>query len=219
MEQSDRQMMALLEVQNRRMRTQNLLLIAGVALLLILLLLLAVTVTAVTPRLEKTLEEVEALTASMTAISEQLEDPQLVANFKLAVENIQAVAGNLDNISEQFVGMDLAGKLEDLSKGIQETGEMLTYHGVMLQVAEAVLTYQDKKVELTRNELRILKTLMENKEKVVSRDTLMTKLWESDCFVDENTLSVNVNRLRRKLADAGLEDFILTKKGIGYRLK
>ena len=99
MEQSDRQMMALLEVQNRRMRTQNLLLIAGVALLLILLLLLAVTVTAVTPRLEKTLEEVEALTASMTAISEQLEDPQLVANFKLAVENIQAVAGNLDNIS------------------------------------------------------------------------------------------------------------------------
>ena len=95
-----------------------------------------------------------------------------------------------------------------------ETGEMLTYHGVMLQVAEAVLTYQDKKVELTRNELRILKTLMENKEKVVSRDTLMTKLWESDCFVDENTLSVNVNRLRRKLADAGLEDFILTKKGI-----
>lgn len=100
-----------------------------------------------------------------------------------------------------------------------ETGEMLTYNGVMLQVAEAVLTYQDKKVELTRNELRILKTLMENKEKVVSRDTLMTKLWESDCFVDENTLSVNVNRLRRKLADAGLEDFILTKKGIGYRLK
>ena len=96
---------------------------------------------------------------------------------------------------------------------------MLTYHGAMLQVAEATLTYQDKKVELTRNELRILKTLMENKEKVVSRDTLMTKLWESDCFVDENTLSVNVNRLRKKLADAGLEDFILTKKGIGYRLK
>ena len=100
-----------------------------------------------------------------------------------------------------------------------ETGEMLTYNGVILQVAEAALTYQDKKVELTKNELRSLKTLMENKEKVVSRDTLMTKLWESDCFVDENTLSVNVNRLRKKLADAGLEDFILTKKGIGYRLK
>ena len=100
-----------------------------------------------------------------------------------------------------------------------ETGEVLTYHGVMLQVAEAVLTYQDKKVELTRNELRILKTLMENKEKVVSRDTLMTKLWESDCFVDENTLTVNVNRLRKKLEAAGLHAFITTKFGLGYLIE
>ena len=60
--------------------------------------------------------------------------------------------------------------------------------------------------------------LMENKEKVVSRETLMTKLWESDNYVDENTLSVNVNRLRKKLEALGLEEFILTKKGIGYRL-
>ena len=97
-----------------------------------------------------------------------------------------------------------------------EGGEMLTYHGVMLQVAEAVLTYQDKKVELTRNELRILKTLMENKEKVVSRDTLMTKLWESDSFVDDNTLTVNITRLRKKLEAAGLVDFIITRKGLGY---
>ena len=59
---------------------------------------------------------------------------------------------------------------------------------------------------------------MENKEKVVSRDALMTKLWESDSYVDENTLSVNVNRLRRKLDGVGLNDFIRTKKGIGYRL-
>ena len=59
---------------------------------------------------------------------------------------------------------------------------------------------------------------MENKEKVVSRDTLMTKLWESDSFVDENTLSVNVNRLRKKLDGIGLSDFIMTKKGIGYRI-
>lgn len=59
---------------------------------------------------------------------------------------------------------------------------------------------------------------MENKEKVVSRDTLMTKLWESDDYVDENTLSVNVNRLRKKLESIGIEEFIITKKGIGYRL-
>ena len=69
-----------------------------------------------------------------------------------------------------------------------------------------------------KNEFRILEILMENKEKVVSRETLMTKLWESDNYVDENTLSVNVNRLRKKLEGLGLEEFILTKKGIGYRL-
>ena len=77
---------------------------------------------------------------------------------------------------------------------------------------------QQEKIELTKNDLRILQVLMENKDKVVSRDTLMMKLWESDSYVDENTLSVNVNRLRKKLEALGLEDFILTKKGIGYRI-
>ena len=61
-------------------------------------------------------------------------------------------------------------------------------------------------------------TLIVNKEEIVTRDTLMTKLWESDSYVDENTLSVNVNRLRKKLAEIGLENFIITKKGIGYRI-
>ena len=78
--------------------------------------------------------------------------------------------------------------------------------------------YEEQKVELTKNELRILQTLFENKERIVSRDALMTKLWENDEYVDENTLSVNVNRLRKKLATIGLEDFIVTKKGIGYRI-
>lgn len=73
-------------------------------------------------------------------------------------------------------------------------------------------------MELTKNELRILQVLMENKDKVVTRDVLMTKLWESDSYVDENTLSVNINRLRKKLSAVGLSDFIFTKKGIGYRL-
>ena len=88
----------------------------------------------------------------------------------------------------------------------------------MLNLTEATLTYQQEKIELTKNDLRILQVLMENKDKVVSRDTLMMKLWESDSYVDENTLSVNVNRLRKKLEALGLEDFILTKKGIGYRI-
>lgn len=95
---------------------------------------------------------------------------------------------------------------------------VLEHMGAMLNLTEATLTYGGEKLELTRNELRILQVLMENKEKVVARDTLMTRLWESDSYVDENTLSVNVNRLRRKLEGVGLVDFIQTKKSIGYRI-
>lgn len=98
------------------------------------------------------------------------------------------------------------------------TGSMLEHKGAILNLNETTLTYQEQKIELTKNEFRILEILMENKEKVVSRETQMTKLWESDNYVDENTLSVNVNRLRKKLEALGLEEFILTKKGIGYRL-
>lgn len=65
---------------------------------------------------------------------------------------------------------------------------------------------------------KLCRPLLVNKEEIVTRDTLMTKLWESDSYVDENTLSVNVNRLRKKLAEIGLENFIITKKGIGYRI-
>lgn len=98
------------------------------------------------------------------------------------------------------------------------TSSILEHKGVMLNITEATLTYQEEKIELTKNDLKILQVLMENKEKVVSRDMLMTKLWESDDYVDENTLSVNVNRLRKKLESIGIEEFIITKKGIGYRL-
>ena len=98
------------------------------------------------------------------------------------------------------------------------TGSMLEHKGAILNLNETTLTYQEQKIEFTKHEFRILEILMENKEKVVSRETLMTRLWESDNYVDENTLSVNVNRLRKKLEALGLEEFILTKKGIGYRL-
>ena len=74
-------------------------------------------------------------------------------------------------------------------------------------------------MELTRNELKILQLLMENKGKTVSREALMTRLWESDEFVDENTLSVNVTRLRKKLAGVGLSELIRTKKGVGYEVE
>ena len=93
---------------------------------------------------------------------------------------------------------------------------VLEHKGAILNLNDTTLLYQDSKIELTKNEFRILQTLLENKGKVVSRDTLMTKLWQIDCYVEENTLTVNVTRLRRKLESAGLTDFIKTKIGYGY---
>jgi len=95
---------------------------------------------------------------------------------------------------------------------------VLEHKGAILKLAEATLVYQDKKIELTKNELKILEILMKNKKEIVKRDTLMVRLWENDSYVDENTLSVNINRLRKKLETIGLSEFILTKKGIGYRI-
>ena len=78
------------------------------------------------------------------------------------------------------------------------------------------LDYNGQRIDLTKNDYRILQTLLENKGKIVSRETLMTRLWETDCYVDENTLTINVSRLRKRLDAAGLEHFITTKKGMGY---
>ena len=81
---------------------------------------------------------------------------------------------------------------------------MLEHNGAVLNLNDTTLDYNGNHVELTKNEFRILQTLLENKGKIVSRDTLMTKLWQMDCYVEENTLTVNVNRLRKKLSSAGL---------------
>ena len=93
---------------------------------------------------------------------------------------------------------------------------VLEHKGAVLNLNDNTLTYQNKNIDLTKNEYRILLTLLKNKGKVVSREELMERLWETDSFVDENTLTVNVNRLRKKLDIAGLYDFIKTKFGVGY---
>ena len=88
----------------------------------------------------------------------------------------------------------------------------------MLNLTEGKAYYKGSQVELTRNELKILQMLMENRPGVVSRDDLMTRLWESDAFVDENTLAVNVARLRKKLSSIGADGMIQTRKGMGYSI-
>ena len=100
----------------------------------------------------------------------------------------------------------------DFSKGVP----VLEHMGALLNTVDNTLVYEDEKINLTKNEYRILLTLMQDKGKVVSREKLMQILWETDSFVDENTLTVNVGRLRKKLEAAGLQDFITTKFGVGY---
>ena len=96
---------------------------------------------------------------------------------------------------------------------------VLEHRGVILDMGENTIVYNGKRIELTKNEYRILLTLMQNKNSVTSREKLMEALWQTDCFVDENTLSVNVGRLRKKLEAEGLDDFITTKFGEGYIIK
>lgn len=99
---------------------------------------------------------------------------------------------------------------------MQETSPVLEHQGAVLHLNDNTLEYNGTTIELTKNEFRILQTLMEHKGKIVSRDTLMLRLWQEDCYVEENTLTVNVTRLRKKLAETGLTDFIRTKVGSGY---
>lgn len=96
---------------------------------------------------------------------------------------------------------------------------LLEHHGAILNIGDGTLTYMGETIPLSKNEYRILLTLMQNKGKVVSREKLMEALWATDSFVDENTLSVNVNRLRKRLDAVGLTEFITTQHGVGYIVK
>lgn len=93
---------------------------------------------------------------------------------------------------------------------------LLEQKGVVLNLNDTCVTYKGKKIELTKNDFKIMQILMENSGEIVSRNKIMTRLWESDSFIDDNTLTVNVARLRRKLEEIGIYDFITTKKGLGY---
>lgn len=96
---------------------------------------------------------------------------------------------------------------------------LMEYHGCILNLSDATVTFKDQKAELTKNEFKILQCLLESAGKIVTRDEIITRLWESDAFIDENTLTVNVARLRKKLSQIGLEQAVVTKKGIGYMVE
>lgn len=93
---------------------------------------------------------------------------------------------------------------------------LIEHKGMIFNSSDGMITYEGKRIELTKNEMRILQELLENKGKIVTRDRLMERLWESDSFIDDNTLTVNIARLRKKLEETGIKDMIKTRKGIGY---
>ncbi len=126
--------------------------------------------------------------------------------------------GGDDFIAKPFDLTVLVAKIRALLRRAYDfTGsDVIEHKGVQLSLSDACLVYNGEKIELTKNEFRILQTLMESIGKIVSRETLMSRLWETDCYIDENTLSVNVSRIRRKLENVGLHNFIRTKSGLGY---
>lgn len=124
-----------------------------------------------------------------------------------------------DFIAKPFDGEVLISKIQALlrrSYDFSADMPLLECRGAFLNTGDGTLVYGGESIPLTKNEYRILLCLMENRGKVVSRERLMERLWKTETFIDENTLTVNVARLRRKLAEAGLRDFIATKVGVGY---
>lgn len=127
-----------------------------------------------------------------------------------------------DFIAKPFDQSVLMAKLQAMLRRTYDFAasvSILEHRGALLNMDDNTLVYQEEKITLSKNEFRILLILMKNKGKVVSREKLMEQLWETDSFVDENTLSVNVNRLRKRLEAAGLEAFITTKFGVGYLIE
>ena len=130
--------------------------------------------------------------------------------------------GGDDFISKPFDLAVLTAKVQALLRRTYEFSREqpdLSLGGGVLRLNEGVFVKGDTRLELTRNEFRILEMLLENRGRIVSRDALMERLWSTDSFVDENTLSVNVNRLRKKLESVGLTDTIRTRKGEGYLIE
>lgn len=138
----------------------------------------------------------------------------------LIVEDDEAIAGEVSRIIESW---GLTPRcVRDFRAVLRRTYDLgdrvpvIERGGAVLNLNDETVTHDGQKVQLTRNEFRILQTLMESRGKVVSRETLMTRLWEYDLYIEENTLTVNMTRLRKKLSGIGLTDFITTRVGSGY---
>lgn len=129
--------------------------------------------------------------------------------------------GGDDFIAKPFDLEVLSAKVQAVLRrcySFQRQLALLEYKDVVVSLADMSLSHRGKSLKLSKNEFRILQILFENGGDVVSRESIMKRLWEDECFVDDNTLTVNINRLRKRLEEADLKDFIVTRKGVGYQL-
>ena len=143
-----------------------------------------------------------------------------------AYDNINLVTainhGGDDFLPKPFEIQVLVAKIKALLRRTYEFEEkesVLEYENVKLNTDNMTVSYNEKMESLSKNEFMILEILMENINKVISRDRIMDKIWNTNSFIDDNTLTVNITRLRRKLENLGIEDFIKTKKGVGYMIQ
>ena len=145
---------------------------------------------------------------------------------------LSSVADNMNIVMAMNMGADdfinkpfdltvLTAKLRAILRrtySFNKTQNVLNYQSLTLDLLKGVISYHENSIELTKTELKIMQILFEHAGQIVSRDTIMEALWQSEAFVDDNTLSVNINRLRKKLDAFSLPQLIHTKKGIGYQL-
>lgn len=127
--------------------------------------------------------------------------------------------GGDDFIAKPFDINIVVAKVQALLRRTYSFGgqmNIIEHNGAVLNLNDNTMEYKNSKIELTKNEFKIIQILLENIGKVISRDAIMERLWESDSYIDDNTLTVNVTRLRKRLGDIELFDFVKTKKGLGY---
>jgi len=149
---------------------------------------------------------------------------------KVPIVFLSSASDNMNIVMAMNMGADdfipkpvdpsvLVAKIQAVMRRCYEMAQpapILSHAGLVLDLGDSTVSFEGKTLELTKNEFRILQTLLENKGTIVSRDALMLKLWQVDSYVEENTLTVNVTRLRKKLAELGVSDMIKTRVGSGY---
>lgn len=125
-----------------------------------------------------------------------------------------------DFISKPYNAQVLIARIQKILKRTYEAqvNSVLIHKGLTINLLKATASYGDKEVDLTKNELGILRLLVINKGNVIPRDAIIDELWQSDEFIDENTLNVNIVRLRKKLSEIGAPDYLETKRGLGYKV-